>query len=169
MREIAKLLNEMRDAGLISNYGLFGAIAQMRYTAPVATIDVDVLVAVPDPDRLDVLAPVYQYCLDRGFQAEGEAIRVGAWPVQFIPAFSPLTVEAMQDAEVADFDGVPLRVVRADYLAAIALSVGRGKDYARVLSLLESGHATRDAIALIARRFGLAASWAAFEKRFLHD
>ena len=41
---------------------------------------------------------------------------------------------------------VPLRVVRADYLAVIALSVARGKDFARILALLESGSVTRDEI-----------------------
>ena len=46
----------------------------------------------------------------------------------FVPAFSPLTEEAMDQAVTADFEGVPLRVVRADYLAVIALSVGRAKD-----------------------------------------
>lgn len=169
MREIAQLLNEMRAAGVITNYALFGAIAQMRYTAAVATLDADVLVAVPSPDRLDLRAPIYQYCRDRGLEPEGETIRVGAWPVQFVPTFSPLTTEAMETADVADFEGVPLRVVRADYLAVIALSTGRGKDYARLLSLLESGHVTRDRIAQLAVRFGLGSGWARFEERFPHE
>ena len=37
---------------------------------------------------------------------------------------------------MADFDGVPFRVVSAAHLAVIALSVGRGKDYALILALL---------------------------------
>jgi hypothetical protein len=32
VKEIARLLNEMRSAGVILNYALFGATAQMRYT-----------------------------------------------------------------------------------------------------------------------------------------
>ena len=35
---------------------------------------------------------------------EGEAIRVGKWPVQFIPAFIPLTEEAMREAETAEIE-----------------------------------------------------------------
>lgn len=49
------MLNEMRAAGVILDYALFGAVAQMRYTEPVATLDADVLVAVPSPEGLDIL------------------------------------------------------------------------------------------------------------------
>jgi hypothetical protein len=137
VREIAKLLDRMFAAGVISNYALFDAIAQMRYTEPVATLDVDVLVEVSASDRLDLLSPLYEYCAGEGFAAEGETIRVGAWPLQFIPAFNTLTREAMAHAEIADYEGVPLRVVRADFLAAIALEAGRPKDMARILALLD--------------------------------
>lgn len=166
MKELALLLNEMRAAGVIADYALFGAIAQMRYTAPVATLDVDVLVALPSADQLDLLAPIYAWCRTRGYAIEGEGVRVGPWPVQFIPAFNPLTVEAMREADTADFEGESLRVVKAVYLAVIALSVGRAKDHARILALLESGSVTRDAIARLAHRFDLGTSWKRFEERF---
>ena len=155
--------------GVVSNYALFGAAAQIRYTEPVATLDADVLVAVRSPERIDALADVYRYCRERGLPAEGEAIRVGAWPVQFVPAFDGLTREAMETAETADFEGVPFRVVRADHLAVIALSVGRAKDYARVLALLESGAVTAAAVRSLAERHGLGEGWTRFERRFLHE
>ena len=167
MRELAELLNQMLQAGVVRDYAIFGATAQMRYTEPIATLDADVLVAVPAPDRLDVLAPLYEFCAARGFRAEGESVRVGAWPVQFVPVFSRLTREAMEQADSADFDGIPLRVVRADHLAAIALSVGRAKDNARILALLEAGSVTGAEIAALAERHGLSAAWKRFEKRFL--
>jgi hypothetical protein len=58
VRGVVELLNGMCDAVVISDYALFGAAAQMRYTEAVATLDADVLVAVPSTDRLDVLAPI---------------------------------------------------------------------------------------------------------------
>ena len=151
MRELARLLNDMRSAGVITDYALFGAAAQMRYTEPVATLDADVLVAVPAPDRLD------------------ESIRVGAWPVQFLPVHSPLTREAMEQADTADFEGIPFQVVRADHLAVIALSVGRPKDFARILALLESGSVSREEIRRLAEGHGLREAWNRFEARFLND
>lgn len=167
VRDVAALLNAMRDAGVIVDYALFGAVAQMRYTEPVATLDADVLVMVGSPEAMDVLAPIYGFCRTRGFEAEGEAVQVGAWPVQFFPVFSPLTQEALEQADTADFDGIPFRVVRAEHLAVIALSVGRAKDFARVLGLLESGAVTAEEIAGLAERHGLADAWTRFKARFL--
>ncbi len=166
MKVVAQLLNALQSSGLVQGYALFGALAQMRYTEAVATLDAGVLVAVTQPDRLDLLGDIYAFCAARGYLPEGEAVRVGAWPVQFVPVFSPLTREAMELAETADFDGVPLRVVGAAHLAVIALSVGRAKDFARVLALLESGSVTRDGIESLAIRHGLAAAWKRFEGRF---
>lgn len=169
MKDLAQLLNEMRASGVIQNYAVFGATAQMRYTEPVATLDADVLVAVPPPDRIDALSDIYAFCAARGYLADGEAIRVGAWPTQFVPVFSPLTREAVERAETADFEGVPLRVVQAVYLAVIALSVGRAKDFARILSLLEAGSVTRQEIGQLAARHELAAAWRKFEARFFDE
>ncbi len=157
----------MRAEGVVTSYALFGAVAQMRYTEPMATLDADVLVSVPHPERLDLLAPLYDFCARRGYSTDGEAVRVGAWPVQFIPVFSALTEEALAQAEEADIEGVPVRVVSADHLAAIGLSVGRAKDFARVLALLEAGATTAERVAALAGRHGLEAAWESFRRRFL--
>jgi hypothetical protein len=142
MREVAQLLNEMRAEGAITEYALFGAVAQMRYTEPVATLDADVLVVLPSAEGLDVLAPIYRFCARKGYAPEGESVRVGAWPVQFVPVFSPLTQEALEQADTAEFEGVPFRVVCADYLAVIAM---------------------------LAQRHGLSDAWSRFKTRFLDD
>ena len=73
---------------------MFGAAAQMRYTEPVATLDSDVL-GGGKADRLDSLRDIYAFCADRGYLPEGEAVRVGAWPTQFVPVFTTLTREAL--------------------------------------------------------------------------
>lgn len=169
MKEIAQLLNAKLEVGAIADYALFGALAQVRYTEPVATLDADVLVDVPDPDRLDVLTPLYEFCANRGYTAEGETIRVGEWPLQLIPVSSPLTREARASAHAVDYEGVPLRVVRADYLAVIAREVGRPEDMARILALLESGSATPATVAAPASRHGLEEAWERFRTRFLND
>jgi hypothetical protein len=167
VRELAELLNEMCASAVIVNYALFGATAQMRYTEPVATVDADVLLAMPATQGLDVLKPVYEFCARKGYKPEGEAVRVGAWPVQFIPTFNPLTREAVEQAETVDFEGVPFRVVPAAYLAVIALSLGRAKDFARILALLEAESITPEGIATLAEKHGLRNKWQHFKARFL--
>ena len=168
MKDVAQLQNAMVEAGILSDYAVFGAMAQMCYTEAVATFDADILIAIPDPNRLDMLTPIYAFCAERGYQPEGDAIRVGAWPVQFIPAFDPLTMEALRHAEIGNMEGVPLRVVRADYLAAIALSTGRTKDFARVMALLESKATTGEEISRLCAAHDLSPVWERFKTRFLN-
>ena len=169
MKVVVALLNEMKRADVIRDYAVFGAVAQMRYTEPVATLDADVLVFLKDATAIDVLGPIYRFCRERGYLPRGEAIFVGDWPVQFIPTFSPLTEEAAREAEMGEIEGLPVRVVSARHLAAIALSVGRAKDHARILALLESEAVPREEIETLAARHGLKTQWANFKRRFLDE
>ena len=106
----------------------------MRYTEAVVTMDAAVLIVTQQQGSIDERSPLYEFRTSRGYAPEGEAIRIGDWPVQFIPAFNPLTVGAVREAETGEIDGVPIRVVRADFLAAMVLSTGRPKDFARILA-----------------------------------
>jgi hypothetical protein len=169
MKETANLLNEMCQRGIIGTYAIFGAVAQMRYTEAVVTMDLEVLVSIPKTNSLSVLHPIYEFCAQKGYQPEGEAIRIGAWPVQFIPTFDDLSMEAMNCAEEADLDGALVRVVKADYLAALALKAGRAKDKTRILSLLEAKAVTVEEIGNIAMKHNLAKEWKQFKEKLLDE
>ncbi len=169
MKEIADLLNEMCRIGIIKKYAIFGAVAQMRYTEAVVTMDLDILIAIPETDSLAILRPIYEYCARKGYKPEGEAIRIGIWPVQFIPTFDDLSREAMDCAEEADLDGVFVRVVKADYLAAMALKVGRAKDKTRILALLEANAVTTEEMGNIAMKHNLAKEWKQFKEKLLDE
>ncbi len=166
MKKVAHLLNAMLEIGIIDDYAVFGAVAQMRYTEAVATMDADILIVIPDNQRLDILSPIYTFCKEQGYEPEGEAIQVGDWPVQFIPTFDELTKEAVAKAETAEMDGIPIRVVGADHLAAIALDAGRAKDFARILALLEANAVTHRSVEQLAGKHGLTEKWKTFRKRF---
>ncbi|OGV72793.1 MAG: hypothetical protein A3K19_28360 [Lentisphaerae bacterium RIFOXYB12_FULL_65_16] len=169
MKELARLLEEMTRLGVIQNYAIFGAVAQMRYTEAVVTMDADVLVEVKDGDNLAILAPIYEFCKKKGYYPEGEAIRVGAWPVQFIPTFDDLTADAIHAADQADLHGVGIRVVTADYLAIIALKAGRPKDMARILALLDSESVSVEDLEKLARKYNLSEPWIRFKGRFIDE
>ena len=161
------MINEMLEDGIVENYAIFGAVAQMRYTEAVATLDADILIALPDESSLDLLGPIYRYCGAKGYKPEGEAIRVGDWPVQFIPAFDEITKAAMEQAETTVLDGVEIRVAPAVFLAVIALSVGRIKDFMRVLALLEAEATSQAEIEALSGQFNLSPEWNKFKQRFV--
>jgi hypothetical protein len=48
-------------------------------------------------------------------------------------------------------------------------SIGRVKDFTRILALLKSGSASRESIECLAARHGLADAWQRFESRFLNE
>jgi hypothetical protein len=75
----------------------------------------------------------------------------------------------VKEADTADFEGSPLRVVRASHLAAIALSEGRAKDFSRILALLDSGSVSVDEIEEVAQSHDLVQAWQRFKRRFLDD
>ncbi len=167
MKELTQLLNDMKGDGIIKNYAVFGAVAQMRYTEAVVTMDADILIAVDNPDSLTALSPIYEYCRAKGYKPEGEAIRIGEWPAQFIPAFDQLTEDAMNNADESDLDGIAIRVVKASYLALIALSAGRVKDFMRILALIESKAVSEKEIQELSQKYGLTNQWIQYKKRFL--
>ncbi|MBW8004024.1 MAG: hypothetical protein FVQ80_18860 [Planctomycetes bacterium] len=169
MKEVARLLREMQTKKVIKDYAVFGAVAQMRYTEAVATMDADVLIVLPRQGSINLLKPVYEFCRSQGYLPEGEAIRVGDWPVQFIPVFNTLTEQAVRTAETGEIEGIPLKVASPDYLAAIALSTGRPKDYARILALLDSEAISMIDIERLAARHDLQSEWHKFRRRFLDE
>jgi hypothetical protein len=75
----------------------------------------------------------------------------------------------MNDADETNLDGVAIRVVKADYLAVIALSVERVKDFMRILALIESESVSEKKIPGLAQKYGLTDQWIRFKKRFLDE
>src|SRR5437667_5397268 len=98
---------------------------------------------------------------------EGEYIVLAGWPVQFLPAASPLVEEALAQAADKHVAGIAARVFTAEHLAAIALQTGRAKDKARLLQFIEAGALDRAQFQAIVARHGLKAAWQQFERQFL--
>jgi len=105
------------------------------------------------------LAPIYNHLRAAGFKEEKECVVIHGIPVQFIPAFNPLTMEALDNAVVMDYDGVKVPVFTAEHLVAIALQTGRGKDRARFQSFMESDVLDTSKLADIVNRHGLVEKW----------
>jgi len=162
-------INQMQTDGVIQGYAIGGAVGATFYLEPVATLDVDVFVTFqPEAGSLLVSPqPLFDYLKTRGASMEGEYIVVAGWPVQFLPAANPLTVEALQQAVERDVAGVSARVFTAEHLAALALQTGRAKDKARLLQFVEAGALDLSRFQDIIVRHGLLSLWQRFEAQFL--
>jgi len=79
---------------------------------------------------------------------------VRGFPVQFLAA-SGLTEEAVREAERIDYEGVPAKVFRAEHIMAIAASVGRAKDKARIEQLLQQADLDQSRLESILQRYKL--------------
>lgn len=130
-------------------------------------MDVFVVFKEQGNTKLLTLEPLYDYLKAGGAVVEGAHIKIGEWPVQFLPASDPLLEEAMREAGDVMIDGVATRVFSPEHLAAIALQTGRGKDKLRVLQFVESGVLNSDLLASIISRNRLTAKWALFTQQFL--
>lgn len=126
IKEVIAALNEMQTDGVVESYAIGGAVGATFYLEPVATLDVDVFVTFkPQPGSLIVSPqPIFDYLKTKGATMEGEYIVIGGWPVQFLPATSPLVAEALAQARETDVEGTPARVFAPEYLAATALQTG---------------------------------------------
>lgn len=171
IREVIAVVNQMEADGVIDRYAIGGAVGATFYLEPVATLDVDVFVAFhPEPGQLLASPkPIFDYLAARGCSMKGEYVMIAGWPVQFLPPTGPLVEEALAEATVADVEGVPARVFRAEHLAAIALQTGRAKDKARLLQFIEEGALDKIRFQNIVQRHDLVDAWAKFERQFLAD
>lgn len=169
MKETFLILNRMQADGIIGSYALGGAVGATFYLEPVATLDVDIFVVLAGPATSPLLSlgPVYEYLLPLGYRAEGEYIHIGDWPIQFLAPAGQLEEEAIDRARETDLEGIPIRVMTAEHLAAIALSVGRAKDFSRILQFIEAGALDVPAFNDILVRHQLLPKWETFGRRFL--
>jgi len=139
MKEMLQVINKMRDAGVITNYAIGGAIGALYYLEAVSTIDVDIFTSFDEPESssLNPLGPIFDYLRPLGFGVTGEHLNIAGEFVQFLPASDPLLKEALDNAIEAPLFDVPSRVMTAEHLMAIALRLGRAKDLARVEQFIE--------------------------------
>lgn len=149
-RTVFAELDAARAAGIISRYALGGAVAATFYIEPAATEDIDVFVA-------------------RGARVDGEHLVIGSWPVQFLPATSPLQSDALDAARSIDVEGQLVPVLSAEHLAAIALDTSRLKDKVRLQQFLEWKGFDRDRFVSLVGKHALGAKWARYQAQFLNE
>src|SRR5688572_6120204 len=114
----------MREERVVTDYAIGGATAVLFYAEPTRTYDVDdVFALLPSVGQslLVSLAPVYRWAESQGFTVDAEHVLVHGVPVQILPAYNALVIDAIHTARVHDYQGLPVRVVGPEHLIALAL------------------------------------------------
>ncbi len=171
MKATLAVINRMQADGVIGRYAIGGAVAATFYLEPAATLDIDIFVSFKNgrSRSLLTLGPVYDYLTARGCQAQGEYIIIEGWQVQFLPPGDALGEEALAQAIETRLDDVSTWVMTAEHLVALALQLGRSKDFTRILQFIEAGVLDSDKLDQILARHGLLAKWEKFGDKFLRN
>lgn len=169
IKDAIQTINRMQSDGVIERYAIGGAVGATFYLEPVATLDVDVFVEFHTEPGSRVVSPehIFNYLRDRSCKMEGDHVVIADWPVQFLPAGTPLLQEALATAVEKDVEGTPVRVFTAEHIVAVALETGRAKDKARVLQFIEACAVDPEGLKEILARHGLSSHWEQFERQFL--
>lgn len=157
MKNAIRVINELKERGLIKDYAIGGAIAALRWTEPFFTQDLDVLVILEEEvgeHGLIMLSPIYEYLKEKGYIWKGHWIMIEGIPVDIFPA-DPLEKEAIAGAEEIEYEGVKTKVLTPEYLIALFLRTGREKDKHKIGLLLEQAEVDREKLGRILDKYGL--------------
>ena len=154
LADVLRAANELVSAGLIKDYALGGALAAIYYTEPITTYDADIIFVASDKTLSAGIPAIYSHLQSKGWRVEREHLLIGNFPVQFLAA-SGLTEEAVREARPVQYQGVPAKVFRPEYIIAIAASVGRHKDFARIEQMLDQVKVDKALLDDILRRYSL--------------
>ncbi len=163
MERAIQVIHQLCEEGLIRQYALGGAAALMFYTEPALTYDVDVFILIDAGEaHLVSLTPLYEYLTARGYAPQGEQVIIEGVPVQFIVAYNPLVIEAVEQAQSHRLGQTHVRVMTPEHLIAIALQTGRAKDRERVRLLMEGASIDEARLQDILQRYNLRERWRFF-------
>lgn len=154
LADILRAANELVASGLIKDYALGGALGAMRYVEPLSTFDADIFYVPITNDLSAGVDAIYGALTAQGCEIEGDHLLLNDFPVQFLAAHG-LTEEAVRTANIIEFEGVPAKIFRPEYMIAIAASVGRSKDVARINLLMEQADIDRTLLETILKRHQL--------------
>ena len=154
LADVLRAANELVSAGLIEAYALGGALAAIYYVEPFTTYDADIFFVSNDKTLGAGIPAIYTYLQSKGWRVEREHLLVNDFPVQFLAA-SGLTEEGVHHAKQIEYEGVTAKVFRPEYIIAVAVSVGRHKDLARVEQLLQQVKINKPLLDDLLRRYDI--------------
>ena len=159
LADVFRVLEEMREACVFTDYAIGDATAVLFYAEPTRTYDLDVFVSLP-PGGADLapLSGLDEWTRARGFTAMAKHVMIHGVPVQFLPAPNALAEDAIREARVLDYDDMHVRVIDPEHLVALALQAGGARRRERAWQLFEAGQIDRDRLRRLLSTHGINAS-----------
>ena len=157
----------MKEKKIIQEYGIGGATALIYYFEPIQTQDIDVFVVIDSSNLLVSLRPIYDFFEQNGGVVKDEYIIIHNTPVQFLVPYNPMIDAALNDCIEASYADTRVRIFSLEYLMAIMIQTGRGKDKARLEEILKGRLAfNQDKLQSILTEFELSYKWEKIQSGF---
>jgi hypothetical protein len=131
-----RVVNQLRDEGVITKYAVGGAVGAVFYIEPTQTQDIDIFIylEVEQGSLLISTNRITDRLKELGYTLwKEDKLIVENWPIQFLPATKPVERDAVENAiEKPLAEGVKAFVPPPEYLMLIAIDLRRPKDIMRL-------------------------------------
>ena len=166
MKKTLEKINELVKTGIIKSYAIAGGMGQFYYIEPSVTYDLDVIINLAfEKNKLNPLEPVYKWAEENKFKLVEEHIIIEGIPVQFLPAYNNLVIEALKNAVEIELYKVKTFIFKPEYLMAIMLQTNRSKDRERLIKFFEEADFSLREFENILEKFNLIKKYLEFKKR----
>ena len=138
MEKTLEIINKLQKERIIRKYAIGGGIASIVYIEPIITYDLDIFfVPIKEEKSILNLSPIYEWLKNKGYKPDKEHIIIEGIPVQFIPVYNELIIDAVENAIEINYQNAKIKVVKPGYLIAIMLQTFRPKDKERIIKLID--------------------------------
>jgi predicted nucleotidyltransferase len=168
MEKTLKVINELKQKGIIKDYAIGGAIGTLKWVEPFFTRDLDIfIILVKEVKEKEVinLSSIYEYLKERGCHWDRQWVVVNGIPIDFIVA-DKLEKEAVQNAIETDYEGVKTKILAPEYLIALFIRAGRKKDERKIEMLLEQATVDKGKLAKILNENDLTEKFNKFKENY---
>ncbi|MBN1961301.1 MAG: nucleotidyltransferase [Deltaproteobacteria bacterium] len=169
--DVFAVINSAKQANIITDYAIGGAMAVLFYAEPTRTYDLDVFILQSQKTigQLISITSIYEWAQSNNYAFDAEHIIIHGVPVQFLPAHNLIAEEAIHQARDLDYEGVPVRVIAPEHLIALALDAGGAKRRERIAYLLEAKVVDYEHLNEILLKYNLEAPWRRYLEFINHE
>jgi len=168
MKNTIKVINELKQKGLIKDYAIGGAIGVLRWVEPFFTRDLDIFIILPKKlkeKNLIILSPIYEYLKKKGYLWKEQWIIIEGIPVDLFPV-DELEKEAVENAKETEYQGAKTKIIVPEYLIALFLRTNRDKDERKIQMLLEQAQINMEKLTKILNEHGLTEKFVKYKEKY---